>query len=174
MLIDNVFYESLLEIEQSGLHQSSVEDSNVQQTSEANDFGLFEMNFLSDVLDVRSNENTNEDGTHHSMLLLRKSVEVEVENYLNPSLYISSSIDALSCWYVNHVNFPRIAKVARKWLCVSATSTASERVFSDCGLVVTAKRTRLSGFALRDQVLVRRNLRYVECNEDEIIKALKD
>lgn len=56
------------------------------------------MNFLSDVLDVRSNENTNEDGTHHSMPLLRKSVEVEVENYLNPSLYISSSIDALSCW----------------------------------------------------------------------------
>ena len=30
MLIDNVFHESLLEIEQSGLHQSPVEDSNVQ------------------------------------------------------------------------------------------------------------------------------------------------
>jgi len=73
-----------------------------------------------------------------------------------------------------HVNFPRIAKVARKWLCVGATSTASERVFSDCGLVVTAKRTRLSGFGLRDQVLVRRNLRYVECNEDDIINTLKD
>ena len=71
------------------------------------------MNFLSDVLDVRSNENTNEDDTHHSILLLKKSVEVEVENYLNPSLYIPSSIDALSWWYVNHPNFPRIAKVAR-------------------------------------------------------------
>ena len=67
-----------------------------------------------------------------------------------------------------------IAKDARKWLCVSATSTASERVLSDYGLVVTAKCSRLSGFALRDQVLVRRNLRYIECNEDEIIKALKD
>ena len=80
----------------------------------------------------------------------------------------------MSWWYVNNVNFSGIAKIARKWLCVSATSTASERVFSDCGLVVTAKRSRLSGFALRDQVLIRRNLRYIECNEDEIIKALKD
>jgi len=42
--------------------------------------------FLSDVLDVPSNENRNEDGAHHSMELLRKSVKVEVENYLNPSL----------------------------------------------------------------------------------------
>ena len=133
MLIDNVFQESLLEIQQSGIDQSPVEDPTVQQTSEANDAELFEMNFLSDVLDVQSNENTNEDSSQHSMLLLKKSVEVEVENYLNPSLYIPSSIDALSWWSVNHVNFPKIAKVARKWLCVSATSTASERVFQIAG-----------------------------------------
>jgi len=46
---------------------------------------LFEMNFLSDVLDVPRNENRNEDGAHHSMELLRKLVKIEVENYLNPS-----------------------------------------------------------------------------------------
>ena len=54
-----------------------------------------------------------------------------------------------------------IAKDARKWLCLSATSTASERVFSDCGLVVNAKRSTLSRFTSRDQALVRRNLRYI-------------
>ena len=110
-----------------------MEHSNPQRNLEANDVGLFEMNFLSDVLDAPSNESTNEDGAHHSMELLRKSVEVEVENYLNQSLHIPSSIDALSWWYVNHVNFPRIAKVARKWLCASTTSTASERVFQIAG-----------------------------------------
>ena len=175
MLIKNVYDESMLEMEQSpGMLQSPEDNCNDPQTTELNDIELFEMNFLDDILDAPCAENSNEDGNQQSIELLRKSVEVEVENYLNPSLHIPSSVDALSWWYVNHVNFPRIAKVARKWLCVSATSTASERVFSDCGLVVTAKRTRLSGFALRDQVLVRRNLHYVECNEDEIIKALKD
>jgi len=46
--------------------------------------------------------------------------------------------------------------------------------FQIAGWFVTAIRTRLSGFALRDRVLVGRNLRYMECNEDEIIKVLKD
>jgi len=46
MLFDNVFHESLLEIEQSGLHQSPVEDSNLQRKSEANDADLFEINFF--------------------------------------------------------------------------------------------------------------------------------
>ena len=87
------------------------------------------MNFLHDVLDAPSHENTNEDGAQQSMELLRKSVEVEVENYLNPSLHIPSSIDTLLWWYVNNVNFSGIAKVARKWLCVSATFTAPERLF---------------------------------------------
>ena len=45
MLIDNVFQESLLEIQQSGIDRLPTEDPNEQQTSEANDADLFEMNF---------------------------------------------------------------------------------------------------------------------------------
>ena len=83
MLIENVYDESMLELEQSpGLLQSPENNSNVPQKSEVNNIELVEMNFLHDVLDAPSHENTNEDGAQQSMELLIKSVEVEVKNYL--------------------------------------------------------------------------------------------
>ena len=44
---------------------------------------------------------------------------------------------------------------------MTASSTPSERVFSDCGLALTAKRSRLKGHVLRDQVMIRRNAHYL-------------
>jgi len=43
---------------------------------------------------------------------------------------------------VHRHQFPCIAQLARKWLCVTATSTPSERVFSNCGSALKAKRSR--------------------------------
>ena len=50
-----------------------------------------------------------------------------------------------------------VAVVARKWLSVPATSTPSERVFSICGIVNTAKRSRLSGKSIENQVFIHNN-----------------
>ena len=52
---------------------------------------------------------------------------------------------SMDWWKVHRHQFPRIAQLARKLLCVTATSTPSEIVFSDCGLALTAKRSRLKG-----------------------------
>ena len=38
--------------------------------------------------------------------------------------------------------YPNVATLARKWLSVTATSTPSERVFSICGIVDTARQNR--------------------------------
>jgi hAT family C-terminal dimerisation region len=46
----------------------------------------------------------------------------------------------LNWWSVNRMKHPLVAKAARKWLSVPATSTPSERVFSICGIVDAAKR----------------------------------
>ena len=39
--------------------------------------------------------------------------------------------------------FPALSRVARKYLCIPATSASSERTFSTTGLIITEKRNRL-------------------------------
>jgi len=60
-------------------------------------------------------------------------------------------------WKENHIRFPNVARVARKWLGVVATSTPSERVFSICGVADTAKRSRMTGESIEKQVFLHNN-----------------
>jgi hypothetical protein len=53
-------------------------------------------------------------------------------------------------------------------MCVTAMSTPSKRVFSDSGLALTAKRSTLKSNVLRDQVMIRRDARYLSITEDDI------
>ena len=47
-------------------------------------------------------------------------------------------------WWKDHENkYPSIAKLALKYLCISATSVPSERLFSKAGEVVSKKRNRI-------------------------------
>ncbi|CAM9526079.1 unnamed protein product, partial [Phaeothamnion confervicola] len=47
-------------------------------------------------------------------------------------------------WRDRGVEFPKLALLARRVLCIPATSASSERLFSVAGQVVTKKRNRLS------------------------------
>ncbi|CAG8658103.1 12117_t:CDS:2, partial [Acaulospora morrowiae] len=52
--------------------------------------------------------------------------------------------DPFQWWNIKKTRFPILSKIARKYLCVSATSVSSERLFSDVGNNITAKRTNLN------------------------------
>jgi hypothetical protein len=94
-------------------------------------------------------------------LLWQKSANREVENYLDlGAIKVSSDLISMDWWKIHKHQFPCIPKLARKWLCVTATSTASERVLSDCGLALTAKSSRLTGNVLWDQVMICWNVPY--------------
>ena len=51
--------------------------------------------------------------------------------------------DPLEWWKLRCVEFPHIAKVARKVLCIPASSAPSERVFSAAGLTISNLRAGL-------------------------------
>ena len=68
-----------------------------------------------------------------------------------------SKLDPLDWWQENKTKYPHIAVLARKWLSVPATSTPSKRVFSICGIVNTAKRSKMNGKSIENQVLIHNN-----------------
>ncbi|KAK7889268.1 hypothetical protein WMY93_024828 [Mugilogobius chulae] len=71
------------------------------------------------------------------------AVEGELNNYLlSPT--IDSEEDPLSWWQIHQASFPHLAKLAKKYLCIPASSSPSERLFSTCGNVVTCQRTCLN------------------------------
>ena len=71
---------------------------------------------------------------------LRNIVELEFANYLNNPVALAHNQCALKWWRENRNLYPNLARTAQKWLCVCATSTPSERVFSNCGVALTTKK----------------------------------
>ena len=51
--------------------------------------------------------------------------------------------DPLAWWRENESRFPLLSKIAKKYLCIAATSVASERVFSTSGYIVNPRRNKL-------------------------------
>lgn len=73
---------------------------------------------------------------------IREKAEAEMKQYLDePPLDIDESV--LQWWSQNHRRFPAIATVAKGVLCIPATSTPSERLFSRAGHIINSRRASL-------------------------------
>ncbi|EXX64721.1 hypothetical protein RirG_140090 [Rhizophagus irregularis DAOM 197198w] len=77
------------------------------------------------------------------------------EYYKLPEIPLSS--DPLAWWSEKKDSFPILSRLARKYLAVSATSTASERLFSDAGNLLTNKRTRMKPQLFKRIMFLKRN-----------------
>ena len=64
------------------------------------------------------------------------------------------SYDVMNFRNNNHLKFPLLAPIARKWLCALATSVSSERCFSTSGNVVTKKRAALGSNRIGDIIFI--------------------
>ncbi len=69
--------------------------------------------------------------------------EAEVDTYMRDNLP-SLDTDPLEWWKIQKTRFPRLAILARRYLCIPGTSVPSERIFSTAGLTVNRLRTRLT------------------------------
>lgn len=67
----------------------------------------------------------------------------EVEEYLKEDM-ISFNQCPLNWWLNKKNKYPILAKMARIYLAIPATSTSSERLFSDAGNLLSSKRTKMN------------------------------
>nr|XP_024661555.1 zinc finger BED domain-containing protein 1-like [Maylandia zebra] len=87
----------------------------------------------------------------------KETVEKELEKYLlAPDA--DSEMDPLEWWKINNRSFPRVSCLAKRYLCIPATSSPSERVFSTGGNIVTCHRAALKPEAVDRLVFLSHNL----------------
>jgi hypothetical protein len=90
----------------------------------------------------------------------------EVAQYLaQPAVGVAK--DPLEWWRMHKSLFPVLARLARKFLCIPATSAPVERVWSTAGNVVTRRRARLSDDLVDSIVFCHEN---IECCLDAAVE----
>lgn len=67
-------------------------------------------------------------------LSLHQTIKAELSSYSVSPMLVSEK-NPLEWWRKHHVYFPTLSKVAKKYPCIPATSSPSERVFSSGGNV---------------------------------------
>ncbi|XP_061780376.1 E3 SUMO-protein ligase ZBED1 [Nerophis lumbriciformis] len=92
-----------------------------------------------------------------SPLTERQKVENELKSYLK-CLDTDSESDPLEWWKVYERKFPRMSQLAKGYLCIPATSTPSEIIFSTGGNIVTCTRAALKPGMVNQLVFLAQNL----------------
>lgn len=94
-----------------------------------------------------------------STLTVPERVLTEIATYVQePESSINAETDPLVWWKENQNRLPVLAKVAKKYLCVCATSCASERVFSTMGNIITPTRSLLKPEMVNMLAFLARNM----------------
>ena len=70
-----------------------------------------------------------------SSYLLEKDLDVKAND--------GSNNNPLDWWKVKNQQYPQLAKLAKKFLCIPASSAPSERLFSKAGITISNRRNRL-------------------------------
>jgi zinc finger BED domain-containing protein 1 (E3 SUMO-protein ligase ZBED1) len=73
---------------------------------------------------------------------VQEQAEAEISAYLSETVG-DYSVNPLTWWRDNQVRFPLLSVISKAYLCTPATSVASERHFSQAGLLINKKRSRL-------------------------------
>ena len=85
------------------------------------------------------------------------AIKAELGAYMQSST-IDSEDDPLLWWRAHKTNFPRLSNLARKYLCMQATSSPSERIFSSEGNMISCERSCLKPDMVNKLVFLAKNL----------------
>jgi len=71
-----------------------------------------------------------------------ESAADELHRYKNEKK-VADSVDPLQWWKLNVHRYPKLALLAKTFLCIPATSVPCERLFSSAGYIVNKTRSSL-------------------------------
>ena len=103
-------------------------------------------------MDLNFSESEDEDSTEYDHIF--DVVRDEMKAYRNEPM-IDRDEDLLLWWAKNSLKFPLLSKLARKYLCITATSTEAERTFSSLGLLLTKQRLCMTGQNVNRQLFLK-------------------
>ena len=101
------------------------------------------VSLLDPLLGSDSEETSSQNDSGDEADVISHSVREEILKYFGEQP-LPKSTDPLQWWKANEARFPSLAVLANSYLCVPATSTPSERLFSAAGNIVSKKRASLS------------------------------
>jgi hypothetical protein len=93
--------------------------------------------------------------------------EAELERYLKHPR-VSKDTDVLLWWDDNEHRYPHLARLARDYLAIPASSVPAERVFSRAGDLISKKRNRLSRETANMLMCLRYWLKLPEATPEEV------
>jgi len=102
---------------------------------------------------------------HTILASLKKSSNVRSYNEINEYFQLEEidfENNPFTWWCEREEKFPILSLLAKKYLSVYACSTASERLFSDAGNLLTEKRTRISPDLFKRLIFLKRNFKHLD------------
>lgn len=91
---------------------------------------------------ILKNMEKEEGNTQPTPMTHEQQIENEISSYLDfPTAEVETS--PLVWWKAEYRRFPTLSQLAKRYLCLPATSVPSEQVFSTCGHIVSSLRGRL-------------------------------
>ena len=92
------------------------------------------------------------------IITVSEKPEFELDHYVKSPMADPKS-DPLEWWKINNIHYPLLAKIAKKYLSIRATSCPSERLFSFSGKIVSTLRNNLKPEKVNMLVFLSKNLK---------------
>jgi len=109
------------------------------------------VSWLEDVIQSAPSDSTASDSTQK-----KEDIKNEISNYI--CLGVKSSENPLQRWLDHGRHFPILSRIAKKYLCIPATSVPSERAFSVAECIVNEKWSYLLLESVNSLVFLAANL----------------
>ena len=133
------------------MQRMRINDENVAAAAEKS---CVEVERLSKKLKVELNFSESESEDDDDREEMCDVIKKEIKVYRNEPL-LARDEEVLPYWAKNKDKFPHLARIAKKYLCVMATSTEAERTFSALGLLLTKQRLCMTGENINKQLFLR-------------------